>query len=79
MVKKVRSFSSDTWIMCCWFECEKSGTELHKSVLHEHLRTTPCENGEHVTFIFCSDQHKRLYQHSHVDMGNLPPGYRKIT
>lgn len=78
MVRKVWSYSSETWITCCWFECDRPGTELHKAVLHEHITGVPCESGEHVTFIFCSDRHKRLFQNSHRDMGNLPPGYRKI-
>jgi hypothetical protein len=80
VVQKVLSFSSGTWITCCWFECEKPGVELHKSVLHDHAKELRCDHplASHVNFVFCSETHKQLYLHSHRDMGKLPPGYRVI-
>lgn len=76
--KKVLSSSTDTWIPCCWFECEKPGYELYKSVLHEHARELRCDDprSQHVNFVFCGERHKQLYLNSHRDMGKLPPGYK---
>ena len=76
--KGVFSFSSGEWIRCAWFECDQQGYELYKSVFHEHARTMRCDNplSQHVNFIFCSERHKQYYLHSHVDMGNLPPGFK---
>lgn len=76
--KGVLSFSSGDWIKCAWFECEAQGYELYKSVFHEHARTMRCDNplSQHVNFIFCSERHKQYYLHSHVDLGNLPPGFK---
>ncbi len=78
VVKKILSSSSGTWIRCNWFECERPGVELHKSIFHEHAKDLPCGHpmSQHVNFVFCSDQHKRLFQHSHIEMGKLPPGYQ---
>lgn len=77
VAKKVISYSSESWIRCAWFECEKPGFELYKSVLHEHGRGIPCEQGDHVNFVFCSERHRQLYRHSHVEFGKLPPGFKK--
>jgi hypothetical protein len=77
VAKKVHSRSSDTWILCAWFGCEKQGYELYKSIFHEHASNIPCARGNHVNFVFCTERHKRLFQHSHISMGKLPPGYRK--
>ena len=78
VARKVLSGSSGTWIPCCWFECAKPGYELYKSVLHDHTNAIACNHplAEHVNFIFCSERHKQLYLHSHVDLGKLPPGYK---
>lgn len=79
VAKKVLSFSSHQWITCAWFGCEKIAFDLHKAVFHEHARELPCHHplSGHVNFIFCSDRHKRYYQHSHISFGQLPAGYRK--
>jgi hypothetical protein len=76
IAKKVLSYNSGTWITCCWFECEKPGYELHKTIFHEHARDIPCDRGEHVNFIFCSERHKMLFVNSHSNHGQLPAGYR---
>lgn len=78
VARKVLSFSSETWIPCCWFECDKPGYELYKAVFHEHGKTLRCDDprSAHVDFIFCGERHRQLFAHSHVEMGKLPPGYR---
>lgn len=80
LAKKILSSSSGTWIKCCWFECDKDGYELYKAVFHEHSRELPCDHplSEHVNFVFCSERHKAFYAHSHLNHGNLPPGYAKV-
>lgn len=77
MLKKVLSFSSGTWIKCNWFECDKPGYELHKTVFHEHAKNIACHDPRagHVNFIFCSERHRQLYLHSHISLGDLPPGH----
>jgi hypothetical protein len=78
IARKVLSRSSDTWIQCCWFECERPGFELYKTVFHEHAKQLRCDHplSEHVNFVFCSERHRQLYLHSHIEMGKLPPGYK---
>lgn len=78
IARKVLSRSSDTWILCAWFECDRQGFELYKTILHEHSRSLPCDSmfSEHVNFVFCSERHKMLYVHSHKAFGQLPPGYK---
>lgn len=79
VAKKVLSFSTESWIPCCWNECEKPGYELYKAVLHEHARTLACDDprSSHCNFIFCSERHLRYYTNSHNRFGQLPPGFRK--
>lgn len=80
VAKKVHSSSSDTWIRCNWFGCEKYAYELYKSIFHEHAPELPCAHplSEHVNFIFCSERCKQYFRNSHLDMGNLPKGYAKV-
>ena len=79
IARKVLSATTGHWIPCCWFECEKDGVELYKTVFHEHSKGLKCDNpmSQHVNFVFCSERHRQLYLHSHIQMGKLPPGYRK--
>ncbi len=81
IARKVLSSTTGTWIPCCWFECEKPGYELYKSVLHEHMKTMPCDHpmSQHVNFLFCTERHRQLYLNSHRNMGQLPPGYKKLV
>lgn len=79
--KKVLSFSSGTYIRCVWHALQgedKPGFELYKSVFHEHARQLPCDHplSNHVNFVFCSERCRQYYLHSHIDMGNLPSGFR---
>jgi hypothetical protein len=79
--RKVRSFSSDNWINCVWFECDKPGYELYKAVFHEHARTMRCDHpqSQHINYVFCSERHRQLFLHSHIAMGKLPPGYKGLA
>lgn len=79
VAKKVLSSSSGLWIKCCWFECERDGYELYKAVFHEHAKELHCSHpmSEHVNFVFCSERCRQYYLHSHVQMGQLPAGYKK--
>jgi hypothetical protein len=81
IARKVLSATTGGWIQCCWFECQKHGTTLHKTVLHEHMKTMRCDDplSQHVNFIFCSEKHKQFFLHSHRDMGKLPPGFKKTV
>lgn len=79
--KMVFSHSSGTWIKCVWCAMhgqDNPGYELYKSVFHEHARALPCDHpaSQHVNFVFCSERHKQYYLNSHIDMGNLPAGFR---
>jgi hypothetical protein len=78
LARKVLSRGTGGWIKCCWFECEKPGYELYKSVFHEHARYLPCDHpmAEHVNFVFCSERCRQYYLYSHIDMGNLPAGFK---
>lgn len=79
VAKKILSASSGTWIQCNWFECEKPGYELYKTVLHEHAKNLPCDHmlSEHVNFVFCSERHRQYYLNSPKAHGNLPKGFSK--
>lgn len=80
LARKVWSPGSQSWIKCCWFYCDKRGFELYKSVFHEHARHLPCDHpmSSHVNFVFCSEKCRQYYLHSHIDMGNLPPGFKTV-
>lgn len=67
-------------VPCCWFECDKPGYELHKTILHEHAKNMTCDHpmSSHVNFVFCGERHRMLFLHSHKEMGKLPPGYRLV-
>ena len=79
IAKKVYSHGSGLWIRCTWFECERDGFELYKTIFHEHARSVPCDAplAEHVNFVFCSERHRQYFLNSHKSMGNLPKGYAK--
>lgn len=88
MLQKVFSRATDQWILCVWCVMhghQRPGYEMHKAVFHEHSKDIPCHvveesgMGSHVNYVFCSDRHKRYFQNSHIEMGNLPSGYGKDT
>jgi len=78
--KRVIMGGSGIPVRCAWFECDKDGFELYKSVFHEHRRDMACNDprSEHVNFIFCCERHKQYYLHSHIDMNNLPAGFKTV-
>lgn len=80
IARKVLSASSGNWIPCCWFECEKPGYELYKTVFHEHAKNLACDHpmSQHVNFVFCSERCRQYYLNSHIAMGQLPAGYKKV-
>jgi hypothetical protein len=69
-IRKVYNLSTGNRLMCCWTDCEKDGTTLHQ--------VRVWEGQQPIIYIFCSERHRMLFAHSHVDMGNLPPGYRFV-
>lgn len=82
-LKKILSANSGRWIPCVWCTMhgeDRPGYELYKSVMHEHARNIPCDHprASHVNYVFCSERHRQYFRHSHIDMGNLPPGLGKV-
>lgn len=69
-IRKIYNTSTLNRLMCCWNDCEKDGVDLHRIRVREGDRW--------VIYVFCSERHKMLQAHSHVDMGKLPPGYRFV-
>lgn len=81
-----------TFVACAWDECDRDGFELFKVRAHEHPPTWACEQGSHVTFVFCSERHKLFWLHSSGKRardlearydgrvyGMLPPGTRRTV
>lgn len=75
----VRSFTSDTWILCNWCR-EKQGYELYKTVMHDHAHYLPCDHpyADHLNVVFCSERCKNYYLEAPRNNGNLPPGMRTL-
>jgi hypothetical protein len=83
MLKKVLSGNTGAWIKCVWCHMhghDKAGYELYKSVFHEHLPSLACDDprAKHVNYLFCSERHKQYFRNSHIEMDQLPPGYRSV-
>ena len=83
MLKPVLSGNTGQWIRCVWCHMNgqrRRGFELHKTLFHEHARTVPCEDprAKHVQYLFCSERHKQYFRNSHIELGNLPAGYRSV-
>ena len=66
------------FLQCCWEDCRKPGTTLHKALSHDHAKGYPCDHemSKHTWFVFCSERHRQLFKHSHISKGNLPTGER---
>jgi hypothetical protein len=64
------------WIPCAWADCERSGYELFKAVVHDHNNAYPCTapGAKHVWYPFCTERHKQYWVNSHRANGNLPAG-----
>lgn len=83
MLKKVLSGNTGKWINCVWCHMhgqDQPGYELHKTVFHEHAREIPCDHprAQHVNYLFCSERHKQYFRNSHIDMNQLPAGFRSV-
>ena len=67
-LRKVINLQTGAHIPCCWEDCWRDGVELHKFVVREGVNT--------ITYVFCSERHRRYFMNSHISLGNLPNGYR---
>jgi hypothetical protein len=65
-------------IMCCWNDCVEPGHEEHKVVVRERKSEVDLSTMETLTYIFCCQKHKHYYVHSHLDLGNVPTGYKSV-
>ena len=80
MLQRVWSKTSEKWIRCNWFECDKDGFEQFKMVVHDHSKLIPCDHylAEHVNYIFCSERHLNYYVESPRNHFNLPAGKKTV-
>lgn len=76
--KPVLSMDTGNWIMCAWSDCERRGVQSNMSVLHDHAKGLGCDHpdAKHPRYIFCTNRHKQFFDHSHIELGKLPAGYR---
>lgn len=73
--RRVRDTRDGAVLMCCWNDCERPGTELHKA--REWLGSDPLTGAPIFTwYVFCTDRHKMYWVNSTHDLFNLPPGYK---
>jgi hypothetical protein len=79
--KKVLSRDDETWLTCCWADCERPGYSSNRTYFHDHNPGFPCTAPEakHVWYVFCTERHRQFFLHSHKAMGKLPPGYAKAV
>lgn len=67
--------TDDNHLLCCWDDCEKYGTELHKA--REFLGVDPRHGGPIFTwYVFCSERHKMFWVNAPRGLYKLPAGYR---
>jgi hypothetical protein len=78
VLKGAQNRASGVHIKCAWDDCDRDGYDLFKFVEHEH-EGVPCDypGAEHVTYLFCTEDHKQYHRYSHIHYGQLPPGYRR--
>jgi len=64
------------FLLCCWDDCDRDGTTLHKSLFHDHPKALACENpvSKHLWYVFCSERHRQLFLNGHIKYGVLPSG-----
>lgn len=58
---------TDEKIVCCWDDCRKPGHDEIKVKLQH-------EDQAWWDYIFCTERHKALFVHSHVEYSRLPVG-----
>lgn len=63
-----------TYVMCAWDTCEKPGLESNKCVERVSAKGYPLKT---LTYVFCTDKHKRYFVHSIVRANDLPPGFKR--
>lgn len=80
-LRRVWSKTSEKWIQCNWFECDKDGYENHKAVFHDHPDQILCNDprATHINYVFCSKRHMMYYVNSNLDLWNLPSGMKNIS
>lgn len=62
-------------LLCCWDECEKHGTTLHRVRIYEGIH--PNTGGPIYSWkIFCTERHKMYYVNAPRNLNMLPPGHR---
>lgn len=66
------------FLLCCWDDCERDGTNLHRTRFHDHPKALRCDDpvSKHVWYVFCSERHLRLFLNGHREYGVLPSGDR---
>jgi hypothetical protein len=76
--KPILSRETGNWLLCCWDECEKTGTTTHRTRFHDHAKGLQCDHPDarHPWYTFCTERHRQYFLHSHHSLGNLPAGYR---
>lgn len=59
-------------IFCAWLDCDNDGFEQFKVRVNYGATGQPYT----VWYVFCCENHRQYWIHSHRDHGNLPEGYR---
>lgn len=79
-LKRVWSKTSEKWIRCNWFECDRNGYDNFKFIVHDHSDLIPCSHrlAEHVNYIFCCERHMEYYVESPRNHWNLPAGKKNV-
>jgi len=81
----------DARLLCCWDDCEKYGSTLHRVRFYEGVNPAlgPCRacagcrsgqgcrrNAIWSWKVFCTEKHKMLYVNGPKSYGRLPAGYK---
>lgn len=72
-----KAHAGDTvWLRCCWDDCDRDATTLHKTMFHDHAKALGCDDwrSKHLWYTFCSERHRQLFLNAHISYGNLPLG-----
>lgn len=63
-------------LLCCWDDCEKYGTILHKVRIYEGINPSAGGAPIYSWKVFCTERHKMYYVNAPRGLNKLPPGYR---
>ncbi len=69
----VRRGATGQLIPCCFNDCGRLGTTRYE---HREFIEEVMGHPRYRIYIFCSDRHRLLWEHSHKSLGNLPSGSR---